>query len=133
MRRESHIQSLGRCHRHSPLTCLSHRAVRRGNFVGAGEAREAKFAAKVSWLSAVVLGVFNSTMILIFRKRIGWIFSGDQEVIDYLAKVVPLIAVFQVMDVLTGATQGILRGAGLAVSRGEIVGVRSRSWRSAVS
>jgi len=88
--------------------------IRVGNFVGAGQAEEAKFAAKVSWLSAICLGLFNSTMILIFRKKIGWIFSSDEEVIDYLATVVPIIAIFQVVDVLTGSTQGILRGAGLA-------------------
>ena len=50
------------------------------------------------------------------RHRWGRLFSSEPEVIRLVATVLPLMAAFQLADGLSGATGGLLRGAGRAVS-----------------
>lgn len=52
------------------------------------------------------MGIFNSSAILIARNHVGYVFSEDEAVVTLLADVVPLIAIFQIGDDITGATQG---------------------------
>jgi len=78
----------------------------RGNLLGAQRAKQAKFAARIVWISGLLMGVLNSSVMLISRNHVGYIFSGDHEVVKLLADIIPLIAVFQIGDDLSGATQG---------------------------
>lgn len=43
---------------------------------------------------------------LLSRDHVGFIFSEDLEVIELLKGIIPLIAIFQIGDDLTGSTQG---------------------------
>lgn len=43
---------------------------------------------------------------LVSRNRVGFIFTEDLAVIEELKEIVPLIAIFQIGDSLSGATQG---------------------------
>jgi hypothetical protein len=53
-----------------------------------------------------VVGIVNSSVMLLSRNHVGYIFSEDYEVVKLLADIIPLIAVFQIGDDLSGATQG---------------------------
>lgn len=52
------------------------------------------------------MGILNSSAMLVSRNRVGFIFTEDLAVIEELKEIVPLIAIFQIGDSLSGATQG---------------------------
>lgn len=82
---------------------------------------------------SAVIGLVNSSLLLVLKKRWGRLFSSDDKVVKIVADVVslpdvvgrrsaealapqiPLVGLFQFTDSLTGAAMGVLRGTGLAV------------------
>lgn len=97
-----------------PLSFAVSASIRVGNLLGAQLPRRAKLAAKVVWLSGIALGLMNVIVLLASRSRIGHLFTTDDQVNGLVADIIPLIAIFQIADCLTGSAQGILRGSGLA-------------------
>lgn len=77
-----------------------------GNLLGAQLASQAKIASRVVCISGLLMGVFNSSIMLLSRNKVGFVFSEDLAVIELLKEIIPLIAIFQIGDDLTGATQG---------------------------
>ncbi|KAF8983199.1 hypothetical protein BGZ46_010661 [Entomortierella lignicola] len=84
-----------------------------GNLIGLEDARSAKVASRVSIALAILFGLTNSTMLIIFKKNWGRLFSEDAEVVSTVAMVLPLVALFQVSDGIAGVGGGVLRGVGL--------------------
>ncbi|KAG0046851.1 hypothetical protein BGZ83_007980 [Gryganskiella cystojenkinii] len=84
-----------------------------GNLIGKGDHRSAKVASRVSIALAIIFGMFNSTMLILFKGRWGRLFSEDQDVVSTVAMVLPLVAVFQISDGIAGVGGGVLRGVGL--------------------
>ncbi|KAF9285861.1 hypothetical protein BGZ68_003522 [Mortierella alpina] len=84
-----------------------------GNLIGKGDHRSAKIASRVSLALAVIFGMVNSTMLIIFKERWGRLFSEDPEVVKTVAMVLPLVALFQISDGIAGVGGGVLRGVGL--------------------
>ncbi|KAG8903133.1 hypothetical protein FRB99_003676 [Tulasnella sp. 403] len=70
--------------------------VRLGNLIGAGNAFQAKVASAVSLFAIVGVACFNSVVFLIFRKSWAYMFNNDPEVVAMVARVLPLVALFQV-------------------------------------
>ncbi|PWN53420.1 MATE efflux family protein, partial [Violaceomyces palustris] len=87
-------------------------AVRIGNLLGAGRAKEAKISSNVALLLSLVMGGANSAMYLAFRKQWGYLFSSDPEVIRLVGEILPILALFQVADGVCGIAGGVLRGTG---------------------
>ena len=54
-------------------------------------------------------------VLLIFHNSWGYLFNNDVDVVRLVARVLPLVAVVQVLDGLAGLTGGLLRVAGLQV------------------
>ena len=83
-----------------------------GNLLGAQRPRDAARAAHC----AAVLSVLNGTLILAVlmstRNVFGKMFNDDERVVDLVAKVLPLVALFQIADGLNGSCGGALRGMG---------------------
>ncbi|KAG8988006.1 hypothetical protein FRB90_003017 [Tulasnella sp. 427] len=88
-------------------------SVRIGNLVGSGNAFRATAAAHVSLLLVICTGGFSSAVFLIFRKSWGYLFNGDVEVVNLVARVLPLVALFQILDGLGSMTGSILRITGM--------------------
>ncbi|KAI1319268.1 hypothetical protein EDD11_004405 [Mortierella claussenii] len=84
-----------------------------GNLIGLGDARAAKVASRVSIALAIMFGMVNSLMLIVFKERWGRLFSEDAEVVKTVAMVLPLVALFQISDGLAGVGGGVLRGVGL--------------------
>jgi len=84
-----------------------------GNLIGKGDHRSAKVASRVSIALAILFGMFNSTMLIIFKGHWGRLFSEDEDVVSTVAMVLPLVAVFQISDGIAGVGGGVLRGVGL--------------------
>ncbi|KAI8975040.1 mate-domain-containing protein [Mycotypha africana] len=83
-----------------------------GNVLGSGDSIKARRATRSALLFAVAFGCLNSTFVLLFRTQLGKLFSSDQEVIDRVALVLPLFAVFQIADGLASVGGGVIRGMG---------------------
>ncbi|KAF9569921.1 hypothetical protein EC968_002446 [Mortierella alpina] len=84
-----------------------------GNLIGEGDPQSAKIASRASLALAVIFGMVNSTMLLIFKERWGLLFSDDPDVVKTVAMVLPLVALFQISDGIAGVGGGVLRGVGL--------------------
>ncbi|KAF9981288.1 hypothetical protein BGZ65_004116 [Modicella reniformis] len=84
-----------------------------GNLMGMGDARAARISSRVSIVLAIMFGIVNSTILIIFKEGWGRLFSEDVEVVKTVALVLPLVALFQIGDGLAGVGGGVLRGVGL--------------------
>ena len=70
-----------------------------------------------SLCSGIVSGLLQKfSQCLIVQIGIGRLFTTDEKVVALVAVVLPIIAVFQVADGVTGIMSGLLRGAGRSVS-----------------
>ena len=97
-----------------------------------GAGNRARLAAYISLLIAVGVSTLNwrvgflpqlielislstSMVLLIFHTSWGYLFNNDAEVVKLVARVLPLVAVLQILDGLSVMTGGLLRVAGLQV------------------
>ena len=87
-------------------------STRIANLIGATLVGAAKTSAKTSFFGAVIVGLFNMTILSSLRAYIPILFSSDPEVIEIVAKVLPLCAAFQLFDALAANCNGILRALG---------------------
>jgi MATE family multidrug resistance protein len=83
-----------------------------GNFIGAGQPERAKLA---GWLcigiSVGLMTGFALVYLVIPRTLLGW-FTTDAAVIDLGARILMLVALFQIADGIQVSTTGALRGLG---------------------
>ena len=71
-------------------------STRVGNLLGATLDDAAKTASNVGMIVSSSLGLLNGMVLFIARKRWGYLFSDDPEVVDLVAQVMPYCAIFQV-------------------------------------
>ncbi|EJD04959.1 multidrug/Oligosaccharidyl-lipid/Polysaccharide flippase [Fomitiporia mediterranea MF3/22] len=96
----------------APFSMSIAASVRIGNLLGEKNAHRAGIAAKVSFLVVMVVELLNSAMFLIFRNSWGYLFNKDPEVVSLVASILPIVALFQVFDGLSGCIAGVLRARG---------------------
>ncbi|KAG0212489.1 hypothetical protein BGX28_006256 [Mortierella sp. GBA30] len=84
-----------------------------GNLIGMGDARSARISSRVSIALAIIFGMVNSLMLIVFKERWGRLFSEDADVVSTVAMILPLVALYQISDGLAGVGGGVLRGVGL--------------------
>ncbi|EWC48635.1 hypothetical protein DRE_01857 [Drechslerella stenobrocha 248] len=87
-------------------------STRVANFLGATLGDAAKISSTVAMWGSLLLGIVNVTLLTAARHDIGKIFSNDSDVIDLVAKTLPICALFQLWDSLAATAGGILRGQG---------------------
>ncbi|KAG6919085.1 hypothetical protein DXG01_009338 [Tephrocybe rancida] len=87
-------------------------AVRVGNLLGAKDARRARVASSASLCLASICSIALSSMYLIFRASWARMFSNDPDVISLVTAVIPVIALFQIVDANACVTAGLLRATG---------------------
>lgn len=87
-------------------------STRIANLIGATLAVPAKTAAKVAVVASIIVGFGNLLLLSLLRDQIPRLFTPDEEVIDLVARLLPLCATFQVFDALAANCNGILRGLG---------------------
>jgi len=87
-------------------------STRVGNLLGLQSAAGAKRASHVSALLGVVVGSTVMIILMASKDIFGYLFSDDAEVVQYVSKVMPLVASFQIADGLVGSCSGVLRGQG---------------------
>lgn len=87
-------------------------STRIANLVGATLAVPAKTAAKVAIVASIIVGFGNLLLLSLLRNQIAALFTPDPDVIELVARLLPLCATFQVFDALAANCNGILRGLG---------------------
>jgi len=77
-----------------------------GSCIGAKNIKQAKRYAQVALMMIVVVSAFLNTMLMIFSKYVGMIYTDDQEVVDYFSECIPFICLaiflFQIAQVSAG-------------------------------
>lgn len=81
-------------------------------FIGANVIDSAKLVTKVGIALALLIGIFNGTIILIFRHTIASFFTQDEEVLNVAAHYLPMCSLMHVFDCVACVLAGILRGQG---------------------
>ncbi|KAI9226580.1 MAG: mate-domain-containing protein [Piptocephalis tieghemiana] len=95
-----------------PLGLSIAASTRIGHLLGEGRPAHAHLAAKCALLLASLLSLVNTTTLYSFRNYWGWLFNPDPQVINLVAQVIPIVAMYQMADGLSGVCGGILRGIG---------------------
>ncbi|KAF8528115.1 multidrug/Oligosaccharidyl-lipid/Polysaccharide flippase [Hysterangium stoloniferum] len=97
-------------------------SVRVGNLLGEGNAHGARIASSVSLVMASCMGAVLSAIFLVFRQKWAYLFNDDPKVVALVASVLPIVAFFQIIDAIAGASGGILRARGMQ-STGALINV----------
>ncbi|KAL5498225.1 ERC1_1 [Sanghuangporus vaninii] len=87
-------------------------SVRIGNLLGERNAHRANIASKAALLVVSAIEVTNSVIFLIFRHNWGYLFNDDLEVVSLVASILPLVALYQIVDGLQACCAGVLRARG---------------------
>ncbi|KAL4797952.1 mate-domain-containing protein [Aspergillus venezuelensis] len=95
-----------------PFTLSISASTRLANLIGATLVDAAKITAKVAMWGSVIVGLLNMIFISSLRYYIPRLFTSDDEVIELVARVLPLCAAFQLFDATAANCNGILRGLG---------------------
>ncbi|CAE6457664.1 unnamed protein product [Rhizoctonia solani] len=108
----------------APFSVSLATSIRVGNALGSGQARKAKLAAETAIGMSVVIAMLISVIYMAFRKKWGYMFNDDQEVVNLVAHVLPFLALSQLFDCGTNIMDGILRARG-KLAFGAIVNILS--------
>ncbi|EDP42244.1 hypothetical protein MGL_3493 [Malassezia globosa CBS 7966] len=87
-------------------------SVRVGNLLGAMHAQSARIASHAAIVLSLLIGLLNSSIVFFTRHHLGYLFSSDDAVVELVASVLPIMALFQCADCTCGIVGGILRGCG---------------------
>ncbi|KAJ7198620.1 mate-domain-containing protein [Mycena haematopus] len=106
-------------------------SVRIGNLLGEFNSARANVAANTSILMALGVGMLFSGMFMWFRNSWAYLFNDDEVVVELVASILPLVALFQVFDGTSAVTGGIcarkenkfMTGALLNLSAYYIIGI----------
>ncbi|KAB2073450.1 hypothetical protein ES319_A07G082600v1 [Gossypium barbadense] len=87
-------------------------STRVSNELGAGNPHSARVAVNV----VMILGIFEAMIVSITlfscRYAFGYLYSNEQEVIDYVGEMIPLISLSVIVDSLLAVISGVARGTG---------------------
>ncbi|KAK8033395.1 transporter [Apiospora marii] len=96
----------------NPLSLSIAASTRLANLIGAKLVDAAKTSAKVAFFGALMVALFNVTLLSSLRYKLPLLFTSDQEVIELVATIMPLVAVMQLFDGMAAMAHGLLRGIG---------------------
>ncbi|KAL5834879.1 hypothetical protein ACOSQ4_014376 [Xanthoceras sorbifolium] len=88
-------------------------SVRVSNELGSGNAKAAKFSIKVISTTSICMGILLWAMCLIFGQKIGYVFTKNEEVAQYVSTLSVLLA----FSVLLNSVQPILSGVAIGTGR----------------
>ncbi|ERN05648.1 protein DETOXIFICATION 16 isoform X2 [Amborella trichopoda] len=87
-------------------------STRVSNELGAGQPEAAQLAACIVVLMAITVGVIVGSTMVIVRGIWGYAYSNEEEVVQYVAKMMPILAASNFMDGIQSVLSGIARGCG---------------------
>ncbi|XP_020222939.1 protein DETOXIFICATION 14 [Cajanus cajan] len=87
-------------------------SARVSNALGAGNPQAARVSVSAAMALAVLEAILVSSTIFACRHVLGYVFSNEQDVVDYVTDMVPLLSLSILLDTLHGTLSGIARGCG---------------------
>ncbi|XP_026380715.1 protein DETOXIFICATION 14-like [Papaver somniferum] len=87
-------------------------STRVSNELGAGRPQAARLAVNAAMIITTAVMVTVSLTLYSCRNILGYAFTNEREVIDYVTEMIPLICLTVVMDNLQGVLSGVARGCG---------------------
>ncbi|XP_073526298.1 uncharacterized protein [Phyllobates terribilis] len=87
-------------------------STRVSNELGAGNPDRARTAVYGAMMIASIEGITTSSVLFMCRRGLGYLFSDEKEVVDYVIQMAPFVSISIVLDSLQGAFSGIVRGSG---------------------
>ncbi|KAM0933274.1 putative multi antimicrobial extrusion protein [Dioscorea sansibarensis] len=87
-------------------------STRISNELGAGNPNGARLVVRVAMLITVTEAITVSTTVFALRYILGYAYSNEKEVVDYVTEMIPLVCISVIMDSLQGVVSGIARGCG---------------------
>ncbi|CAI9116211.1 OLC1v1017303C2 [Oldenlandia corymbosa var. corymbosa] len=95
-----------------PFAFLAATGVRVSNELGAGNAKAAKFAAKVSLAQSVLIGILFCILVMIFHNKLALIFSSSIEIIKAVDQISYLLAFTILLNSVKPVLSGVAIGSG---------------------
>lgn len=87
-------------------------STRVSNALGAGSPQSARVSVSAAMTLAASVAILVSSIIFACRQVLGYVFSNEQDVVDYVTYMVPLLSLSVILDTLHGTLSGIARGCG---------------------
>lgn len=87
-------------------------STRVGNLLGSQLGKAARISCLVGLIMASVIAVTTGVGLFVFRKKWGYLFSSDEDVVQLVSDVIPLLSLFEIFDSCGAIVSGILRGCG---------------------
>ncbi|XP_034673897.1 protein DETOXIFICATION 16-like isoform X2 [Vitis riparia] len=87
-------------------------SIRISNELGAGRPQKAYLAVHAVLILANVFGMLLGSIMFLLRRTWGYLFSNKEEVVKYVASMMPLLATSALLDAIQCALSGIVRGCG---------------------
>ncbi|XAR71387.1 hypothetical protein NMG60_11028616 [Bertholletia excelsa] len=87
-------------------------STRVSNELGAGNSRQARLAVCAVMVLAFAEAITTSMTLFSCRSILGYAYSNEKEVVDYVEDMIPLICLLIIMDSLQSTLSGVARGSG---------------------
>ncbi|KAK2451498.1 protein DETOXIFICATION [Trifolium repens] len=87
-------------------------SIRVSNELGAGHPRAARLAVYVVVVIALIESILVGTVMILIRNICGYAYSNEEEVVKYVATMMPILAVSNFLDGLQCVLSGTARGVG---------------------
>ncbi|XP_030940730.1 protein DETOXIFICATION 16-like isoform X1 [Quercus lobata] len=87
-------------------------SIRVSNELGAGKPKAARLAVRVVLVMAITEGMLVGLLMILLRNIWGHVYSHEQEVVKYVAVMMPIVALSSFLDGLQGVISGVARGCG---------------------
>lgn len=85
---------------------VHHYSTRVSNELGAGRPEAARLATRVIMVLSLLTGVSIGFVLILVRKLWGYAYSNEEEVVEYIARMMPVLAVSIVFDDLQCVLSG---------------------------
>ncbi|OEL25868.1 Protein DETOXIFICATION 16 [Dichanthelium oligosanthes] len=95
-----------------PLGLGGATSTRVSNELGAGRPQAARLAAWVVVLLSLLVAAFGGLVMVLVRNLWGYLYSNDERVIKYIARMLPILAISFLFDCIMGVLSGVIRGCG---------------------
>jgi len=81
-------------------------SIRVSNELGAGHPQAARLAVHVVVVIAIIEGILVGAVIILIRNILGYAYSNEEEVVKYVATMMPILAVSNFLDGLQCVLSG---------------------------
>ncbi|XP_055828823.1 protein DETOXIFICATION 14-like [Solanum dulcamara] len=104
--------SIASTHYFLPFSLGAGASTRVSNELGAGNDEAAKMAVRAALTISMADAVISSTIFFLCHHVVGYAFSNEKEVVDYISNMTPFLCILIVSDCIQAVLSGVARGSG---------------------